>query len=293
MKLNIILILFCLSLQAHASGWVILGEYQNIDACVPYEYSIGHITGLSLNQLNNFKNTFTWKVFNGKIKDQSGEYTLTTLEMDALNYNRPVSIMWECKEKGSIEILELGIKIDVYINPCNVAIVNRDYDSSWEIEESGMYLTLINIHIRNKANVNFNGYRTVRILPGFIAEEGSTVRIYNEFPSPHSPTLMRNSVSNTHNEKTDLDYYKSELYQNSPNPANSMTIISFIIPKICKNAYIQFYNTMGYAVMKVPINSIGQNSIEINSMELTNGLYMYSLVVDDCLIDTKRMIVAN
>ena len=50
---------------------------------------------------------------------------------------------------------------------------------------------------------------------------------------------------------------------------------------------------MGVLVLKIPITSIGQNSIDVNTTELINGVYMYSLIVDDCLIDTKRMVVAN
>ena len=72
-----------------------------------------------------------------------------------------------------------------------------------------------------------------------------------------------------------------------------MTSISFVIPEIRKSAYLQFYNMMGVLVLKIPITSIGQNSIDVNTTELINGVYMYSLIVDDCLIDTKRMVVAN
>ena len=90
-----------------------------------------------------------------------------------------------------------------------------------------------------------------------------------------------------------LDKYSAKLYQNIPNPASFIASIPFVIPEIRKSAYLQFYNMMGASVMKIPITSIGQNSIDINTTELTNGVYMYSLIVDDCLIDTKRMVVTN
>ena len=46
-------------------------------------------------------------------------------------------------------------------------------------------------------------------------------------------------------------------------------------------------------VLKLPIGTKGQNEIYVDTYKLPNGIYIYSLVTDGRLIDTKRMIIAN
>ena len=43
----------------------------------------------------------------------------------------------------------------------------------------------------------------------------------------------------------------------------------------------------------LPIGTKGQNEIYVDTYKLPNGIYIYSLVTDGRLIDTKRMIIAN
>lgn len=77
------------------------------------------------------------------------------------------------------------------------------------------------------------------------------------------------------------------------NPAKGSTAINCYIPLETVNAYIQIYNTMGGMVLKLPIGTKGQNEIYVDTYKLPNGIYIYSLVTDGRLIDTKRMIIAN
>lgn len=148
-----------------------------------------------------------------------------------------------------------------------------------------------NVTIKNGANVVMNGYNSVRIVPGFTAELGSTLRIYNG-TAKTSTRSSEDEESLIDNEMTN-DRYLAKLNQNFPNPASSIINISFVIPENSKNAHLQFYNMMGSSVMKIPIGTIGLNSIDINTLNLVNGIYLYSLIIDDCVIDTKRMIIAN
>lgn len=290
MKFKIILILICFSVKLNAQ-WHLIGDYNPIPG-IPYEYAAGLITG-GVSKAS--EDVYTWEVINGKIRDQDGNYTLSTINRDYTGlYDSPISVIWDCiginKEAKLIlkhDFWMEDVSRSISVQPCDVAIANKEYDYS--SDESGTYLTLINVQIRSRARVNFNGYRSVRILPGFIAEQGSIVRIYNELPSA-LPLYTRSSTTGINNNEVKN---KSELYQNTPNPASSIASISFLVPEIRKNASIHFHDMMGASVMKIPITSIGQNSIDINTTELTNGVYMYSLIVDDCLIDTKRMVVAN
>ena len=89
------------------------------------------------------------------------------------------------------------------------------------------------------------------------------------------------------------DKKDARMEQNSPNPAKGSTVINCYIPSETVNAYIQIYNAMGGMVLKLPIGTKGQNEIHVDTYKLPNGIYIYSLVTDGRLIDTKRMIIAN
>lgn len=151
-----------------------------------------------------------------------------------------------------------------------------------------------NVTIKSGANVVMNGYNSVRIVPGFTAELGSTVRIYNGtatiwVPVPKDGLSEREEVKNRLIE----DKKAIKMEQNNPNPAKESTIVNCFISSETTNAYIQIFNTMGGVVQKIPVTTMGQSEIYIDTNKLPNGIYIYSLFADGRLVDTKRMIVAN
>ena len=99
--------------------------------------------------------------------------------------------------------------------------------------------------------------------------------------------------NNNIDDKMVKDKKDARMEQNNPNPAKGSTAINCYIPLETVNAYIQIYNTMGGMVLKLPIGTKGQNEIYVDTYKLPNGIYIYSLVTDGRLIDTKRMIIAN
>ncbi len=99
-----------------------------------------------------------------------------------------------------------------------------------------------------------------------------------------------NNISNTNNEPY-KDYV--ELFQNTPNPFTSDTQIDFYIPKNTEKARLIIHNMQGVEVKTYSINNCGKSSIIINGSTLTAGMYLYSLLVDDNIIDTKRMLLTN
>ncbi len=85
----------------------------------------------------------------------------------------------------------------------------------------------------------------------------------------------------------------STLDQNAPNPFNKSTIIGYDIPDIATNASLYIYNMNGEQIKNISINQKGKGSVTINGSELRPGMYLYSLVVDNELVDTKRMILTQ
>lgn len=85
---------------------------------------------------------------------------------------------------------------------------------------------------------------------------------------------------------------QATLYQNSPNPFTSQTVIRFLLPDNAQNAYIYIFDMQGKMVKQLPVNASMQ-SVTINGYELQAGIYLYSLVVGGQEVCTKRMILSE
>lgn len=85
---------------------------------------------------------------------------------------------------------------------------------------------------------------------------------------------------------------KMLLYQNSPNPFSSNTEIKFYVTSE-EQVNISVYNALGKLVYEKSTQSqIGENKLNINTENWSNGLYFYSLKYKGA-ISTKRMIVTG
>jgi len=82
------------------------------------------------------------------------------------------------------------------------------------------------------------------------------------------------------------------LYQNIPNPFSANTEISCDIPIVNSNAYIYVYNLQGVELKAFSVTQ-GYNTVTVYASELPAGMYLYTLVVDNEIIDTKRMILTK
>ena len=83
------------------------------------------------------------------------------------------------------------------------------------------------------------------------------------------------------------------LGQNSPNPFAATTAISLSIPTDAKSAQLCIYDMTGRQVRQLPIDARGATSVSVAAVGMPAGMYLYSLIVDDSLIDTKRMVVGQ
>lgn len=86
---------------------------------------------------------------------------------------------------------------------------------------------------------------------------------------------------------------KNALYQNTPNPTNSSTTIKCYLDSYAQKAIITVYDLNGLQLKEYPVYHQGKNTITIGANEFKPGIYMYSLLVDGKLIDTKRMVITS
>ena len=80
------------------------------------------------------------------------------------------------------------------------------------------------------------------------------------------------------------------LYTNEPNPYTSSTTIRYFIPENTSDVKITFQDAIGKTLKEVVVNQTGQGSIVVDGSELINGIYTYSLVIGNKLVDTKKMV---
>jgi len=83
------------------------------------------------------------------------------------------------------------------------------------------------------------------------------------------------------------------LSQNIPNPFDERTIIKYSIPEIISYATINVYDLKGAQVKNFKISQTGSGEVEIPAYELSPGIYIYNLIVDAKVIDTKQMILTE
>lgn len=87
--------------------------------------------------------------------------------------------------------------------------------------------------------------------------------------------------------------YLNILYQNTPNPFTHDTEIAYTITPNAQSATIFVYDMTGVQLSQYNITAFGNGSITINANKLYEGTFLYSLVVDGKLIDTKQMILTR
>ena len=79
------------------------------------------------------------------------------------------------------------------------------------------------------------------------------------------------------------------LQQNEPNPTTGMTRVGYFLPE-GKSGELRINSITGQELQRIPLPTVGAGHIDLQTRNLPAGTYTYSLIVDDQLIDTKRMI---
>ena len=92
---------------------------------------------------------------------------------------------------------------------------------------------------------------------------------------------------------TSTDLSGAKLYQNNPNPFSVQTTIRFEIPETVQSAQLHFCNMTGTLLKTITVIQRGSDNVTINANELVAGMYLYSLVCDGKIVDTKQMLLTE
>lgn len=83
------------------------------------------------------------------------------------------------------------------------------------------------------------------------------------------------------------------LYQNTPNPWNSETVIRYSLPQSVGTACIYIYDMQGAQLMSIPATGRGESKVTLGASGLKAGMYLYALVADGQLVASKQMILTK
>ena len=110
----------------------------------------------------------------------------------------------------------------------------------------------------------------------------------------HNLKASENIIKSAQINDPDEDYdIKAKLYQNNPNPFSEQTIINCFVPTDSNNARLLVFNMQGTLVKTLLIPGRNETSVTIAGADLNAGMYIYSLIIDNKEIDSKRMILSN
>jgi trimeric autotransporter adhesin len=86
---------------------------------------------------------------------------------------------------------------------------------------------------------------------------------------------------------------RAVLFQNNPNPFDAETEIKMTVPENVGFATVMIYNLEGKQMKNIQVDDRGQVSVKISGSELSAGMYLYALIADGKVVDTKRMILTQ
>lgn len=106
--------------------------------------------------------------------------------------------------------------------------------------------------------------------------------------------VLLSLLSNANDSKNQKVYDgEVQLFQNAPNPFSSDTEISMVLPETTGPVSVIVYALDGKEIKSIPVNTRGKAVVKISANELSAGMYIYTLIIGNRVIDTKRMILTK
>jgi trimeric autotransporter adhesin len=116
-------------------------------------------------------------------------------------------------------------------------------------------------------------------------------KMITQFGNDLSVCCTKNVSSEKANTPLILNGDAPFLDQNVPNPFSKTTKIQSYIPKNVKEATLQISDMNGNIVITQAITERGANTLELETGTLAQGTYFYSLILDNKVFATKKMIL--
>ena len=135
--------------------------------------------------------------------------------------------------------------------------------------------------------LSINYMEIIPLLIKSVQELKSELDAINDNPS-HAP-IRTSGTTQVQNQLA----IQASLFQNNPNPFTENTTVRCIIPTGISKAVLYLYDMNGRQIDSMPITERGDVSLTIEGSSLEAGIYLYSLITDGTVVDTKRLILTK
>ena len=295
-------------------------NYGVYGAVLPMVYGAGiYGASTSYNTLQSF-NTRYAGYFDGTVHVQ-GELTVTGVvtqpSASALN-NRQLSTMQASFSQIAISNLLGALTPKVYLIDGRPTEYSEQGVSQTVLSDSALQrmpkeipLTEMEKQVRSKQHYGLDADQLEEVFPDLVYEQEDgtksinyvemvpiLVQAINELNAKIETLENKDGDANKKTAQPATDKGDSEekllllsLGQNKPNPFSNSTTIEICIPEDVQKAFIYVYDLQGKKVDQVDITARGKQNIQLTSANLTDGMYLYSLIADGKVVETRRMIV--
>ena len=208
-----------------------------------------------------------------KLNDQTSEILDKVLDINVVEYNYKPMI-------PSL-VLDDSVSVEEVIKKAGLNIRKKHYGViAQELQE--LFPTLVDEDQNGYLGVNY--VELVPVLIRAIQELNAELEaIKGNDTERRAPSVTGISTAKA----TD-----NVLYQNTPNPFNEQTTIRFSLADDARDASICIFDMTGKMLKNLPVSS-SMESVSINGYELGEGMFLYSLIVNGQVIDTKRMVISK
>ena len=117
------------------------------------------------------------------------------------------------------------------------------------------------------------------------------IQLKNELANCCETSLKRGTITGFNDMESSRN--QTKLYQNNPNPFSTQTTIRFEIPENIQSAQLHICNMTGTLLKTITLTQRGSGNETINANEFVAGMYLYSLVCDGKIVDTKQMLLTE
>ena len=187
-------------------------------------------------------------------------------------------------------------------NPEEAAMLERYYQELYKgSERYGFLAQNVEEVFPELVHTDMNGYKSVDyigLIPILVqsinelrAELAAVKGEEQQDDDAGSP--MFQAPQHSGNNELEASLTDAKLYQNTPNPWSSETVIRYSLPQSVAKAEVYIYDLQGKQLKCIPAQGRGESQVTITARDLDAGMYVYALVADGTLVNSKKMILTR
>lgn len=210
--------------------------------------------------------------------------------LDRIKQLRGINFKWQTPEDSSFVFIDSSLQIGFIaqeVESIVPEVVSTDKNGIKSLNYSRMVALLTEGMKEQQATID-SQYTKIELL-----ESRVTLLESAASNSGNSNARIINSETNNNEQIFKGKKQKAQLFACRPNPFGKSTTIGYFLPENSVNSYIGIYDMQGKQIRKIQLLAKGNNSVEIQGNDLYEGMFIYSLIVDGALINSKQMIMAD